>query len=212
MSISVGLCTLCDLSFLVKNCLKCCAKSCPTITIKPQRTANTISDRSVVSGYTGYEIPWPILICHTRKDNLKDNWSTDPLICTPIFPQTMSHHRFEQIWTFWHFNGNTKMDSCWGKLFHTVLNYFLHKFRTIYKPKQQLSLDERMIPGRGCLKFHTYTPAKITKSCLLVRVVCERDTGYVCNVEIHTAEERNCRKQLFQSLDPTLAYGTILPG
>lgn len=58
----------------------------------------------------------------------------------------MSHHRFEQMWILWHFTDNAKMDSCSGRLFkiQLVLDYFLHKFQKIYKPKQQLSLDERM--------------------------------------------------------------------
>nr|XP_042140340.1 uncharacterized protein LOC121832207 isoform X1 [Peromyscus maniculatus bairdii] len=79
-------------------------------------------------------------------------------------PKTKSHHRFEQIWTFWHFNDNTKMDSHSGKLskIQPVLDYFFHKFRTIYKPKQQLSLDEGMSPWRGRLKFPTYNLVEIT--------------------------------------------------
>uniref|UniRef100_G1Q6F5 PiggyBac transposable element-derived protein domain-containing protein n=1 Tax=Myotis lucifugus TaxID=59463 RepID=G1Q6F5_MYOLU len=147
-----------------------------------------------------------ILMGQTRKDSWKDYWSTDPLICNPIFPQTMSLHRFEQIWTFWHFNDNAKMDSRSERLFKSqpVLDYFLHKFRTIYKPKQQLSLDEGMIPWRGRFKFRTYNPAKITKYSLLVRMVCESDTGYICNMEIYTAEGRKLQETVLSVLGPYL--------
>nr|XP_012146326.1 PREDICTED: piggyBac transposable element-derived protein 4-like [Megachile rotundata] len=141
-----------------------------------------------------------ILMGQTRKDSWKDYWSTAPLVFTPIFAQTMSRHRFEQIWTFWHFNDNTKMDSRSGRLFkiQPVLDYFLHKFRTIYKPKQQLSLDEGMIPWRGRLRFRTYNPVKLTKHGLLVRMVCESDTGYICNMDIYTAEGRKLEQTILK--------------
>ncbi|XP_043520161.1 uncharacterized protein LOC122533985 [Frieseomelitta varia] len=35
------------------------------------------------------------------------------------------------------------------------LDYFLHKFKTIYRAKQQLFLDKGIIPWRGHLRFRT---------------------------------------------------------
>jgi hypothetical protein len=147
-----------------------------------------------------------LLMGQTRKDSWKDYWSTDPLIVTPIFSQTMSRNRFQQIWTFWHFNDNTTMDNSSERLFkiQPVLDYFLHKFRTIYRPKQQLSLDEGMIPWRGRLRFRTYNPAKITKYGLLVRMVCESDTGYICNMEIYTGEGKKLEETVLSVLGPYL--------
>jgi len=44
-----------------------------------------------------------------------------------------------------------------------VYEYFVQKFRSVYSPKEELSLDEAMIPWKGHLTFRTYNPGKITK-------------------------------------------------
>jgi hypothetical protein len=87
-----------------------------------------------------------LLMGQVRKDNVKDYWSTDPLITTPIFSQTMSRNHFEAIWQAWHFsNSQLKNDS--SRLFKTepAYEYLLQKYRLVYSPGQELSLDEGMI-------------------------------------------------------------------
>jgi len=39
-----------------------------------------------------------ILMGQARKDKLKDNWSMDTFLVTPVFRKLMSRNRFEQIW------------------------------------------------------------------------------------------------------------------
>jgi len=102
------------------------------------------------------------LMAQVRKERVRDYWSTDPTISMPIFPQTMSRNRFESIWQAWHFSDNsqeTKDSGCLFKIF-PVYVYFLQKFRSVYGPKQELSLDEAMIQWRGHLAFRTYNLGK----------------------------------------------------
>ncbi|XP_014479203.1 PREDICTED: piggyBac transposable element-derived protein 4-like isoform X2 [Dinoponera quadriceps] len=147
-----------------------------------------------------------ILMGRTQKGNWKEYWSTDPLLTVPVFPQTMSRNRFEQIWKFWHFNDNSKMDQSSSRLFkiQPVLEYLVQKFNTVYKPKQQLSLDEGVIPWRGRFVFRTYNRGKIVKYGLLVRILSESDTGYICNFEIYTAEKKKLNETILSVLDPYL--------
>jgi hypothetical protein len=103
-----------------------------------------------------------LLMGQVRKDNLKDYWSTDPTIAMPVFSQTMSRNNFEAIWQVWHFNDNSQLKTDSARLFkiETVYEYLLQKFRSVYSPEKELSLDEGMIPWSGCLKFQTYNPGK----------------------------------------------------
>ena len=146
-----------------------------------------------------------ILMGQVRKENIRDYWSTDPTISTPIFPRTMSRNRFESIWQAWHFSDNSQQTQDSGRLLKIwpVYEYFVQKFR-VYSPKQELSLDETMIPWRGRLKFRTYNPGKITKYGVLVRIVCDAVSGYICNMEIYSAEGKKLEDTVLSLLDRNL--------
>ena len=141
-----------------------------------------------------------------RKENIRDCLSTDPTISTPIFPRTMSRNHFESIWQVWHFSNNRQQTQDSGRLFKIwpVYEYFVQKFGSVYSPKQELSLDESMIPWQGRLKFRTYSPGKITKYGVLVRIVLEAVSGYVCNVEIYSAEGKKFEDTVLSLLDRNL--------
>jgi len=92
-----------------------------------------------------------------------------------------------------------------GRLFKIwpVYEYFVQKFRSVYSPKQELSLDEAMTPWWGRLKFRTYNPEKI-KYGVLVRMVCEAVLGYICNMEIYSAEGKKLEDTVLSLLDRNL--------
>jgi len=147
-----------------------------------------------------------ILIGQGRKENIRDHWSTDPTISTPTFPHTMSRNCFESIWQAWHFSDSRQQTQDSERLFKIwpVYEYCVQKFRSVYSPKQELSLDGAMIPWRGRLKFRTYNPGKITKYGVLVRMVCEVVSGYICNMEIYWAEGKKLEDTVLSLLDRNL--------
>jgi hypothetical protein len=132
----------------------------------------------------------------------------DPTISTPILPQTISRNRFESIWQAFHFSDNSQQTKDTGHLFKIipVYEYFVQKFRSVYSLKQELSLDEAMIPWQGHLAFRTYNPWKKTKYRLLVRMVCEAVSGYICNMEIYTAEGKKLQDTVLSLLDRNLGH------
>ncbi|XP_015436031.1 PREDICTED: piggyBac transposable element-derived protein 4-like [Dufourea novaeangliae] len=125
-----------------------------------------------------------------RKDSRDDYWSTDPTIETPVFSKVMSRSRFRQIWRTWHFCNNENMNETSERLFKIspILDYFVSKFNTVYKPQQELSLDESIIPWRRGLFSKVYNAGKLIKYGLLVTTVCEASSGYICNLEICTTK------------------------
>jgi len=58
-----------------------------------------------------------ILMGQARKENIRDYWSTDPTISTPIFLHTVSRNCFESIWQAWHFSDNSQQTPDSGRLF-----------------------------------------------------------------------------------------------
>jgi len=117
----------------------------------------------------------------------------------------VSRNRFESIWQAWHFSDNRQQTQDSGRLFKIwpVYEYFVQKCRSVYSPKQEMSLDEAMIPWQGCLKFRTYNPGKI-KYGVLVRMVCEAVSGYICNMEIYSAEGKKLEDTVLSRLDRNL--------
>ena len=80
-----------------------------------------------------------------------------------------------------HFSNNNLMHDKSDKLFkiRNILSYLQHKFKTVYTPKQELLLDEIIIPWRGRLSFRIFNPAKLTKYGILVRMLSEGKSGYI---------------------------------
>jgi len=52
-----------------------------------------------------------------RKKNVRDYWSTDPTISTPIFLHTKNRNNFESTWQAWHFSDNSQQTEDSGQLF-----------------------------------------------------------------------------------------------
>jgi len=88
-----------------------------------------------------------------------------------------------------------------------VFDHFISKFQTIYKLMQQLSLDEGMIPWRERLLIRTYNSANIVKYGLLVKMVCENKTEYICNTEIYTGQEKKLNDSILSLLQLYLELG-----
>ena len=87
-----------------------------------------------------------------KKPDVKSYWSTNPLIETPFFGKTMARNRFEAILMAFHLNDNNnnlpKDHPNYDKLFKVrpLITRLQEKFASTYVPKQNLAIDESMMP------------------------------------------------------------------
>lgn len=75
---------------------------------------------------------------------------------------------------------------------------------TVYKPKRELFLHERIILWRGDLSDYKHNLKKIKKFGLLVTMVCEGVTGYICNFKMSRVRKRKRKSKLSSLLKPFL--------
>jgi len=61
----------------------------------------------------------------------------------------------------------------------------------------------------GCLKFRIYNPRKITKYGVLVRMVCEVVSDYMCNIEMYSAEGKKLEDTVLSLLDRNLGKKSL---
>ena len=96
----------------------------------------------------------------------------------------MSRNTFQLIQRYLHFNDNKAAGTNKDRLYKicTILDIVVNNFGTNYIPDREISLYEGMLGRRGRLRFRVYNPSKITKYGILVRMVCESSTGYICNL------------------------------
>lgn len=98
-----------------------------------------------------------------HKPNILMYWSTDFYYSTPIFSQVMKRDRFNLILKLLHFNDNETLDMNDVGRLHKVrplIDMLRERFRQVYNPGRELSVDESLVLYKGSLKFKQYIRTK----------------------------------------------------
>lgn len=74
----------------------------------------------------------------------------------------------------------------------------------VHLQPKELSLYEATIPWQGGLKFKTYNPGKIMQYGLLVRMVFEAMSGYICTMKTCAAKGQKLETQFYQFVNHEL--------
>ncbi|XP_014674059.1 PREDICTED: piggyBac transposable element-derived protein 4-like [Priapulus caudatus] len=115
------------------------------------------------------------------KPELELYWSTNEILSTPIFSKVMPRNRFEIIWSYFHVNDNeARPADDTDRLYKVrpVLDHLVTKFRELYNPGQNISIDEGMLLWRGRLTFRVYNPAKPVKYGIKSYILADSQSGY----------------------------------
>ena len=114
-------------------------------------------------------------------------WSTNPTIGQPVFPRTMARNRFQLLTSVLHFaHEEDARDKMWKV--RPLLDSLLANSQRMFKPKQQIAVDEGTLLWKGRLSFKVYNPRKPVKYGLKSYMLCDSITAYCYNLKPYTAE------------------------
>jgi Transposase IS4 len=125
---------------------------------------------------------------------LKNYWSSDPVLGVEAVSSVMTGKRFKKIVENIHLNDNTtivpKDDPSYDKL-HKVrplVTKINDVVKEVYQPSKTLSVDESMIPFKGRSSMKQYMPMKPIKRGYKVWCVADSQTGYIVGFEIYSGK------------------------
>jgi hypothetical protein len=145
-----------------------------------------------------------------KKPEFEMYWSTDEMLATPFFTTVMPRNRFELIWTYFHTVDNeSKPTECEDRLFKVrpLMELCLQRFRDLYTPALNISIDEGMLLWRGRLSFRVYNPAKPIKYGIKSYVLADSDTGYCWNMKPYAGVSSTIADTITNLLDRLAGHG-----
>ena len=109
------------------------------------------------------------------KPDLHMHWSTDIYYLTPAFSKIMKRDRFYLILKFLHFNNNEIVDPenpDWLQKVRPLIELLRERFRKVYSPGNNLSVDESLVLYKGRLKFKQYIKTKRARFGIKLYELC----------------------------------------
>jgi len=131
-----------------------------------------------------------LLMARNKKLDMKDNWSNDPLLHTPIFGKIMSRDRYLLILKMIHFCNNENQVSG-NRLFKLdmVLDEVKANFKAAMVPFQNLVIDKSLVLWKGRLSFKQFIKSKRHRFGIKFFVLCDVETDYILDFIIYTGAE-----------------------
>ncbi|XP_018371355.1 PREDICTED: piggyBac transposable element-derived protein 4 [Trachymyrmex cornetzi] len=135
-----------------------------------------------------------ILMGHLKKISLEDYWSTNPLLVTPIFPQTMHRNRYNQILRYLHFHNNQVVMNHPLKKVKVIIDNLNAKFSRFLKPGKKMCIDESLLLWKGRLKFKQYIPLKRHRFGIKLFEHVDCSSGYILSFIVYTGADTDYEK------------------
>lgn len=130
-----------------------------------------------------------ILMGLNQKNRIKDYWSTDKLITTPIFGELFTRNRYLSVLRYLHFaDNNTEQEGKLRKI-HPIIENLKKKFGKAIIPWENLCIDESLMLWKGRLSFKQYIPSKRHRFGVKLFLLCDCETKFVLNFIVYTGAE-----------------------
>ena len=101
-----------------------------------------------------------------KKPQLRDYWSTNPVLHSSFAKSMMSRDRFRAILSFLHINDNTnyvsRNQSGYDPLFKVrpFVDHLQATLKDVHSPGKELTIDEQICPFRGQINIRVYAKGK----------------------------------------------------
>ncbi|XP_058789554.1 piggyBac transposable element-derived protein 4 [Phymastichus coffea] len=141
-----------------------------------------------------------ILICsganNSNTDHTSEMWKSTSY---PLYRAAMGINRFRAILRFIRFeDANTRQErSEQDKAvpIRDVWKMFNSNLAKLYKPTENLTIDEQLYPYRGHTKFTQYIPSKPAKYGIKIWCICDTENAYPLKGIIYTEKIGNVREK-----------------
>lgn len=101
-----------------------------------------------------------MLFIRNKRISIEEHWSTDPLLHSAVFHNTMSRNRYCSIVTMLYFY-DVHAEATNVSRIHktkTLIDHAREKFKCTFIPGQKLCIDESIVPFKGRLNIKQYLP------------------------------------------------------
>ena len=146
------------------------------------------TDAEEIRAYFGFMI----LMGINKLPEIRDYWSTNKQLRYAPIADRISRDRFEEITRYLHFVDNETLPARGEQGFsrlqkvEPVISHMKDKFKSVYYPHCQCSIDEAMIPFKGRSSMKQYLPLKPVKRGFKVWAMADSLNGYICDFNVYT--------------------------
>ena len=123
-------------------------------------------------------------------------WSSNPLVSSPVFSETMTRDRYAQLTANLHFSDNedptSREDRLW-KL-RPVVSTLQRTFKEVFTPERKISIDESLWAYRGRHHAVQYNPSKRARFGMKAYKLCSSDgkaAGYTAAFKVYMGQDRS---------------------
>ncbi|XP_019697919.2 piggyBac transposable element-derived protein 4-like [Harpegnathos saltator] len=140
-----------------------------------------------------------ILICaganNSNTDHVEEMWKSSSY---PLYRATVGINRFKSIIRFIRFDDfNTRqqrLSEDKAAPIRDLWNMLNANLYAVYKPTENLTIDEQLFPFRGRTKFTQYIPSEPANYAIKVWWICDAENSYPLKGLIYTGKTGNTRE------------------
>ncbi|XP_047487916.1 piggyBac transposable element-derived protein 4-like isoform X1 [Penaeus chinensis] len=152
---------------------------------------------------------------HGKRRCQRDLWSTDPLMCSSVFPKTMSRDRFDILSSALHFANNEGEHSAedWLWKLRPVIDVLDSTYRSVFVPRKNVTVDESLWAFKGRHQALQYNPSKRARRGLKVYKLCSSDgpeAGYTAAFNIYIGQDRGEFPASMKAVDDLMKKAKLL--